>query len=438
MLSYLYFEIGLRKIMHAAIHHLTKAATISIFGAVALYAHSAPGIPQAPTSIFTEDFQNLSPATSGTILSDYIGATGHTYTANPAWLTACNGLLSSADQPQAGADGQTASCGSQEAWNVTQQLAKTLGTYQGRSNPDTNFAVSAYTSANPGANLVEFETVAGIALSSANRFIAASVDVAAANCYRASAPLLQFYLLDAGTPAAAGNQVDGCTGGLVDMPALGVAPASTGSQGARVGTYRSGGVLVGSATVGIRITNANGSGGGNDHAFDNILLLDVSPTMDKAFNPKTQTVGGNTTLTFTITNTSELGQKAGWSFTDSLPLGLVVATTPTVSSSCTNSVVTASAGASSIIVEGSLSEGMSSCNVSVNVTSATAGSYTNGPDNIVSAGLNPPQVSVVTFTPVVANPPAPTPVPTLGQWALISLGSLMSILGISRARRRQG
>ncbi|MFA9283193.1 MAG: IPTL-CTERM sorting domain-containing protein [Comamonas sp.] len=425
--------------MQAAINHLTKAATISILGATALYAHSAPGIPQAPTTIFTEDFQNQPPATSGTILSDYIGATGQTYTANPAWLTACNGLLSSADQPQAGADGQTTSCGSQEAWNVTQQLAKTLGAYQSSANSDSNFAVSAYTSADPGANLVEFETENTIPLSSAKRFVAASIDVAAANCYRASAPLLQFYLLDGGIPSAAGNQVDGCTGSLADMPALGAAAASTGSQGARVGTYRSGGVLVEATAVGLRITNANGSGTGNDHAFDNILLLDVSPTLDKAFNPISQNVGGNTTLTFTITNTSELGQKAGWSFTDSLPSGLVVATPPAISTSCADSVVAAPAGGSSIVVEATLSEGMSSCNVSVNVTSATAGSYTNGPDNIVSAGLNPPQVSVVTFTPpVVVNPPSPTPVPTLEQWGLISLGSLLAIFGVSRLRRRQG
>lgn len=424
--------------MHASISRLTKAATISILGATALYANATPGTPQAPTTIFTEDFQNLPPATSGAILSDYIGISGQTYTSNPAWLTACNGLLSSADQPLAGADGQTASCGSQEAWNVTQQLAKSLGAYKGQTNPDTNFSVSAYTSANPGANLVEFETINTIPLPSANRFIAASIDVAAANCYRASAPQLQFYLLDAGTPTLAGNQVDGCTGNLVDMPALGAAAASTGNQGARIGTYRSGGVLVDSTSVGVRITNANGSGAGNDHAFDNILLLDVSPTLDKAFNPTSQAVGGVSTLTFTITNTSELGQKAGWSFTDKLPSGLFVATTPSVSSSCANSVVSASAGASSIIVEGDLSEGMSSCIVSVNLTSATAGSYTNGPDNIVSAGLNPPQVSVVTFTPpVVVNPPAPTSVPTLGEWGLISLGSLMAMLGINRLRRRQ-
>ena len=424
--------------MHAAINHLTKAATISILGATALYANATPGTPQAPTTIFTEDFQNLPPATSGTILTNYTGTTGQTYTANSAWLTACNGLLSSSDQPIVGADGQTASCGSQEAWNVTQQLAKSLGSYKGQTNPDTNFAVSAYTSADPGANLVEFETIGTIPLSSANRFIAASIDVAAANCYRASAPLLQFYLLDGGTPALAGNQVDGCTGSLVDMPALGAAAASMGSQGARLGTYRSGGVLVGSTAVGVRITNANGSGSGNDHAFDNVLLLDVSPTLDKAFNPTSQTVGGNSTLTFTITNTTELGQKAGWSFTDQLPSGLVVATTPSISSSCTNSIVSASAGASSIVVEGDLSESMSSCNISVNVTSAKAGSYTNGPDNIVSAGLNPPQVSVVTFTPpVVVNPPTPTSVPTLGEWGLISLGSLMAMLGINRLRRRQ-
>lgn len=171
-----------------------------------------PGVPQAPPVIFTEDFQNISPATSGDILTDYVGVTGQTYTAAPSWLTGCNGLMSSADQPVAGADGQTASCGTQEAWNVTQQLAQALGAFKGQAAPATNFAVSAYTSNNPGAGNVEFETATPLTLPIPSRFIAVGIDVAAANCYRASAPQLQFALLDDGTPVAAGGQINGCGG----------------------------------------------------------------------------------------------------------------------------------------------------------------------------------------------------------------------------------
>lgn len=372
---------------------------------------AAPGVPQAPSLVFSEDFQNLAPATSGTLLTGYTGATGETYTADTAWLTACNGLLSSADQPVAGADGQTASCGSQQAWNVTQQLALVIGTFKGQAAPATNFAVSAYTSNNPGANKVEFETVNPIALPSAKRFIAASVDVAAANCYRASAPSLQFYLIDGGSPLAAGGAINGCAGALADMPALGAADAATGSQGAKVGTYRSGGVLVSATATGIRMTNANGSGSGNDHAFDNVQLLDVTPTLDKSFSPTSLPVNGVSTLTFTVTNTSELGAKAGWSFTDNLPSGLVVASPPAATTTCPSSTLTASAGATSIAVNGNLSESMTSCVINVNVTSASNGVYANGPDNIESAGLNPPAVTKVTFgSPGGSSGAAPVPV----------------------------
>lgn len=379
---------------------LQRLGLYAVGGAALLACGSVlatPGVPQAPSIIFSEDFQNLAPATSGTVLTAYTGATGQTYTADTAWLTACNGLLSSADQPVAGADGQTASCGSQEAWNVTQQLARAIGTFKGQAAPATNFAVSAYTSNNPGANKVEFETVNAIALPSAKRFIAARVDVAAANCYRASAPSLQFYLMDGGTPRAAGGLIDGCAGSLADMPALGAAAAATGSQGARIGTYRSGGVLVSAAATGIRMTNANGSGVGNDHAFDNVQLLDVTPTLDKSFSPASLPVNGISTLTFTVTNTSELGVKAGWSFTDNLPTGLVVASPPAATTTCPSGMVTAAAGATSIAVTGNLSETMASCVISVNVTSASNGVYANGPGNIESAGLNPPAAATVTF-----------------------------------------
>ena len=409
---------------------LCAAGGIALLAAGAVWA--APGVPQAPTLIFSEDFQNLPPATSGTILTGYTGATGQTYTAAPAWLTACNGLLSSADQPVAGADGQTASCGSQEAWNVTQQLSRAIGTFKGQATPATNFSVSAYTSNNPGAGLVEFETTAPIPLPNANRFIAARVDVAAANCYRASAPDLQFYLMDGVSNDPAGSSINGCSGTLVDMPALGNGLAATGTQGARVGTYYSGGVLISAASTGIRMTNLNGSGGGNDHAFDNVQLLDVSPALDKSFSPTAAPVNGVSTLTFTVTNTTELSAKPGWSFTDNLPVGLVVAPTPAASTNCPSGVVTAAAGSTSIAVTGNLSQGTTSCTVNVNVTSASDAVYTNGPDNITSAGLTPPGRSTVVF-----GSPVATAVPVGSPLVLAMLSMLLAVFAGLRMRNNR-
>jgi hypothetical protein len=56
--------------------------------------------------------------------------------------------------------------------------------------------------------------------------------------------------------------------------------------------------------------NVNGGGGGNDHGFDNITILDVTPQLDKSFSPSVVGVGQPSTLTFTVTNTDELASKS--------------------------------------------------------------------------------------------------------------------------------
>lgn len=362
-----------------------------------------PGTPSAPTTVYSEDFQNasVSPVQS---LTQYTGATGQKYTADQAWLTYCNGLIASAAQSptDAGAVAACANEGSgdngQTNWNHTQQLSQAIGMYNGQSTAAAanNFADSAYTAANPGAGLVEFQTDGNVPFTGTNRFIAFSVDVAAINCAVAAHPLLQFQLLDdAGTATDAGSQIDACSSPrTVDVPALGQSPATT----ANVGTYTSNGaVLFSGSSVGVRMINNQGSGGGNDHSIDNIKILDVTPQLDKSFSPTRVETGGTSTLTFTVTNTSELGSKDGWAFTDNLPAGLTATGAP-VGGTC-DADTAAAAGATSIaITNGNLAAGEASCTITVQVTSSTAGSYTNGPDNIVPDGLTPPGETTVTFT----------------------------------------
>ncbi|MBF4619451.1 DUF11 domain-containing protein, partial [Clavibacter sp. VKM Ac-2873] len=159
------------------------------------------------------------------------------------------------------------------------------------------------------------------------------------------------------------------------------------------------GILFSGSTVGIKMRNVGGGGNrGNDHAFDDIKILDVTPQLDKSFSPASTTTGGTSKLTFTITNTSELGSKNGWSFTDALAPGLTISNPSAATTTCASGVVTAPAGGSSVAVSGNLNAGQTSCTVSVNVTSNTAGTYTNGPDNVTTTGLNPPGTSTVTFS----------------------------------------
>lgn len=355
-----------------------------------------PGTPSDPTVVYAEDFQNVPGAEPILRLNDYTGADGATYTADDAWLRACNGWIASANQTVDGAD-QVADCttpdfpdSGQNNWNVSQQLAWGIGMYTGQSQDKArdNYADTAYTAGDPGAGLVEFETVDNIPFEAANRFIAFSVDVAAVNC-SVSAPLLQFYLLDeSGADTAVGPEVNACTASTTfPIPGVGVSPERQVS----VGTYTSqGAVLFSGSSIGIRMINNNGSGRGNDHTIDNIQILDVTPQLDKQFTPTEIAPGGTSTLTFTVTNTSELAAKNGWSFTDALPVGLQVSADGQAATNCPSGQVTASGGATAISVTGNLSAGQTSCTVTVPVTGDAPGEYTNGPDNVTTTGLEPP------------------------------------------------
>ncbi|WP_029138595.1 DUF7927 domain-containing protein [Nakamurella lactea] len=356
--------------------------------------------------MYAEDFQNVPGPDPVSRLDQYTGADGATYTADPEWLRGCNGWIASANQEVDGAD-QVADCltpgfpaSGQNAWNVSQQLAWGIGMYTGQSENEArgNYADTAYTALDPGVGLVEFETVDNIPFQAANRFIAFSVDVAAVNC-SVSAPLLEFYLLDqSGADTAVGPEVNACTASTT-FPIPGV--GASGPRQVSVGTYTSqGAVLFSGSSVGLRMINNNGSGRGNDHTIDNIQILDVTPQLDKEFSPARIAPGGTSTLTFTITNTSELAAKNGWSFTDALPAGLTVSATGAAATSCPSGQVAAAAGNASISVTGNLNAGQSSCTVTIPVTGSEPGSYTNGPDNVTETGLEPPGDTTLIIEPV--------------------------------------
>ncbi|MFN5994400.1 MAG: beta strand repeat-containing protein, partial [Betaproteobacteria bacterium] len=111
------------------------------------------------------------------------------------------------------------------------------------------------------------------------------------------------------------------------------------------------------------------------------LVVNGRPTLTKAFSPTTIGVGSPSTLTFTITNPASFGAASGLTFTDTFPTGMVIAATPNVVNSCGGSpTITATAGAGSIVVGGGVNAaaGPSTCTVTVQVTSQTAGFYLNG------------------------------------------------------------
>jgi uncharacterized repeat protein (TIGR01451 family) len=368
------------------------AGTIVWSAAPLVAAPGTPGVPQAPVVIFTEPFESSTSPAVAQLLDSYTGAppASMTYTANPSWISgpACNGLVASFNSTPG-----TTGCSASVYNTYIRTIAQALGVQFGGGNDNhvlSDVTVSGFPA--PATPAATIQTVSRVPLSSPNRFIAFAIHVGVTTC-NAAHPLLRFFLLD-GTSEISVNTaaIDPCT-------APGGTTVPGGAGGIRIGSFSTdGSILVTGGSVGVKLTNDQTSGSGNDYAIDDIQLLDATPQLDKAFVDHEVPIGGTTDLVFTITNTSELAAKPGWSFTDSLPAGLQVASPATTSTTCTNGVVTAAAGGDSIQAAGDLLTGESSCTVTVRVTSSTSGAYTNGPGNITSVvGLDLPGSDTVTF-----------------------------------------
>lgn len=401
---------------------VSAAAGITVGGMASPAAYASGGttvgVPQAPTQLYLENFENDPTSDdSAVLLTDYTGATGQHYTADPDWLTDCNGLIidsrtSSADLPAQSGNWSACSQGRIDA--LTDLLGDLPG---GPADPADNHALTTYTSVDAtNQNGVEFATDGPLPLNASNRFITFSIDVAATDCHSSTDnstgqvryfdPELSFFLMDGATsiPTSAAP-IDPC----VDAAGT-VTPAQNSnlSFNGYYGThYADSPVLFTGTDLGIRLENQQTSNEGNDAAIDNIRVLDVTPQLDESFSPTPVATGGTSVLTFTVTNTSDLGTKDGWSFDDALPTGLTVASTPDATTTCDTgslatpaSVITAASGAASIsVTAGALDAGATSCTVSVDVTSDTAATYTNDSSRLTGVvGLNEPSAASVRFT----------------------------------------
>lgn len=372
------------------------------------------GIPQPPRVVYSEDFEN-GMARAPVLLSKYQGAPplAEAYSAAPRFLENCNGFIVEFESNERA---KKSDC-EEVAYNRVRQMAWVLGQLRG-VNPLANHAVSAYTDGgvkNPlPANSVQFETLKPIPVAANGRFITFSVDAAETNCSHSHAAL-KFYLLNGAAEIPTfSSPIDPCTdkrAKVIEPPVLG----TKASEPFKAGTFAGNAATLFTGTsLGIRMRNGQTSEDGNDAAFDNIQVLDATPQLEKSFSPEIVNVGGVSQLTFTITNTTELAAKEGWSFTDKLPAGLVVADPATGSTTCAApTTITATAGGDSIAVKGSLAAEIAYCTVEVDVTSSKEGRYVNGPADVTETGLEPPEEAPVEFADnadlAIEKSAAPTP-----------------------------
>lgn len=368
-------------------------------------AMAAPRIPVAPVIVWSEDFENSQTPpidTEGRDLLAYKGAApaGQTYTADPLYRMSanqCNGIVTSFSQAP-GSTVMIAACSDHGNWNNLQQMAEVAGRYQGQSAAAArNNHVMAMLTANGTfpAGAIAFRTATNIAQSASSRFLTARTDVVATFCSSGFvAPLLRFSLInDAGTELPISTTaINPCVGGQsFNTTPIGIA----GTQTAVAQTVTSPGALLFSGTsVGFVLHNDQTGSMGNDSSIDNAQIIDVTPQLDKAFSPASIQLGQVSRLTMTITNTTDLLRKQGWSFTDNLPAGLVVE--GNASTTCPGTTVQAAAGGSTVTVSnGDLAQGAAFCEVSLDVRPTATGSFTNGPSNLSLIGLNQPATLAV-------------------------------------------
>ena len=412
----------------------------------------SPGTTSAPVVTFLENFENgmtntatgAKSYTTTNGATQYVGAAGQTYTGSTDWINGnrCNGVILSYSNSTVPAWAATppltnkcSTVAGVQSYNGIRTLARAMGVYTGSG--DNEHIVSGYTECQLDAlgnttscdtigsgatNGVMFQTTSTLPVTSGH-FYTFGVDTVYGNCaspdsatVQASDPQYQFQLVDsAGTATNIGSVLDGCRPSPSRQQITVNRPTAIGAA-TTMATYVSSLVAnapfqYNSSTLGIKMYNASGVTNGNDGGFDNIKLLDVTPQLDKSFNPVTITQGGTTTLTYTVTNTSDLLAKNGWHFVDNLPAGL--SASGPLGGTCARTASSVTAG--TVDVTGNLAAGSSSCTITVTVTSNTPGNYNNSGcvanngtaiPNCTSnfptiTGINPPGTAPLTVLPVV-------------------------------------
>lgn len=110
-------------------------------------------------------------------------------------------------------------------------------------------------------------------------------------------------------------------------------------------------------------------------AFSN-LTLDAAPPVGFSTGTDSKSPGVAFTLAVRLVNSNSV-PLTGAAFTDVLPTGLVVATTPAASTTCADGTVIANASATQIRLTGGTIPANSFCTVTVNVLSNISDTYTN-------------------------------------------------------------
>ncbi|HYL73403.1 MAG TPA: hypothetical protein VEU96_04320 [Bryobacteraceae bacterium] len=199
-----------------------------------------------------------------------------------------------------------------------------------------------------------------------------------------------------------GDFPDRNTGG--DGTGINLAPAGTPGDTCQFSVSVTGitsGTKVNTTSNGIQGVNLTNSSGNPGTATLNVIVVATPPTIAKAFNPTTVSIGQTSTLTFTVTNPGS-NPLTGVGFTDTLPANLFIQTPNGLTGSCGGGTITATAGTGTVSLSGATIAASSSCSFSVSVVAfvgTPAGQiYTNTTGNVTSNEAGPGNTATATLT----------------------------------------
>jgi uncharacterized repeat protein (TIGR01451 family) len=206
----------------------------------------------------------------------------------------------------------------------------------------------------------------------------------------------------AGTP----NVSNTCNGSVTATAGTGTISLSGGTVAASPATCTLS-VDVTGTTAGVKSNttgNISSTEGGTGTTSNTATLTVVAPpTLSKAFGAATIPLNGTTTLTFTVTNPNGTVGLSGVGFSDTLPAGLQVASTPNVSNTC-GGTFTPAAGNTTLTFSGGSVLAGGSCTVAVDITGTTAGVKSNTSGTISSTEGGAGTTSNTALLTVVAPP----------------------------------
>ncbi len=153
----------------------------------------------------------------------------------------------------------------------------------------------------------------------------------------------------------------------------------------------------------------------------------AAPLFTKAFNPSTISIGGTSTLTFTITN-QDLLAETNIGFTDTFPVSIATASPAGLTSSCGGLVVATS---NNVTLSGGALNVGASCTITVNVVGISPGIQTNITSTISSStGVGGVAFAVLTVLPLT-NPGLFSDAYQIGYAANLNIGD--SVVNITNA-----